>query len=100
MSYCKTCRGQKPDVGCDSCEWGSPLFPENEEAFELWLSVRTQWRASGFGLVGLVYSEVRAAARRLDIDLSPCTDRKIRVLEAETLAMQAEAKKPGGKPHV
>jgi len=33
------------------------------------------------GVIGLVYSEVRRAARDLGIDMSPCMKRKIRTIE-------------------
>ena len=54
---------------------------ENTEAMQLWLSVRTQWRAGGMGVIGLDYAEVRRWARDLDIILSPGMWSKIRCLE-------------------
>ena len=93
VHYCQTCKAQSPDIRCEACEWGAALLPENEDAFDLWSAVKTQWRASAAGLVGLVYGEVRAAARRLEITLSPCTERKIRALEADVLKMQTEARR-------
>ncbi len=55
-------------------------MPANYEMFELWWAVRTLWRA-GFGLIGLDYSEVRAWAEYLDIEMSGCNWRKIKALE-------------------
>jgi hypothetical protein len=60
-------------------------MPENDEALELWLAVRTQWRAAGFGLVGLDYPAVERMAERLEIELSFCMLRKIQALERYSL---------------
>lgn len=64
---------------------------ENAEAWELWQAVQTQWRASGFGLIGLDYVAVNQEAIRLQIDLSNCLMQKIRALEHHTLKEQAKA---------
>ncbi len=56
-------------------------MPENEEAFGLWLSVRTQWRAGGMGVIGLDYAEVRFWADYMGIDLSGSVWNKIQALE-------------------
>jgi len=64
------------------------LMPENVDVLELWGDVNTQWRAGGMGLIGLDYREVRERARELDIDLSPCVWRKIKMLENKVLEKQ------------
>ena len=58
---------------------------ENQDAWDLWIEVRTQWRGAGMGIVGLDYNTVYAEAERLGIDLSVCTMRKIKALEANVL---------------
>ncbi|BBO92050.1 DUF1799 domain-containing protein [Desulfosarcina ovata] len=60
-------------------------MPENYEAFDLWMAVQTQWRAGGFGIIGLDYNTLYHEADRLEIDLSPCMMSKIKALEASTL---------------
>jgi len=35
---------------------GPDLKPENRDAMRLWLAAQTQWRSSGFGLIGLDYT--------------------------------------------
>ena len=81
--------GKRKDPPCGTCDYGvqnaPPLMPENFEAWELWQDVGTQWRAGPAGLIGLDYSEVRAAAEMLDIDLSPGMWRKIKKLEGKVL---------------
>lgn len=52
---------------------------------QLWLSVRSQWRAGGMGAVGLDYAEVRRWAQDLDIDLSAGLWSKIKALESSQL---------------
>ncbi len=58
---------------------------ENEDAWDLWIEIKTQWRGSGMGIVGIDYSAVYSEAKRLEIDLSPCTMKKIKALEANVL---------------
>jgi len=62
---------------------------DNLDAFELWLEVKTQWRASGFGLIGLDYVAVQLEADRLEIDLSRSCMRKIKKLERVELKRQS-----------
>lgn len=77
-------------------------MPENNEALELWLAVRTQWRGGGMGVIGLDYAEVRQWAMDLDIDLSPAVWGKIKALEAFELerchATERNDKGRGGPP--
>jgi len=63
-------------------------MPENIEALELWDQVNTQWRAGGMGVIGLDYTEVRVRAKELDIEMSDCVWRKIKILEAKVLEKQ------------
>ena len=64
------------------------ILPENIEALELWQDVSTQWRGAGLGVIGLDYGEVRIRAKELDIELSECVWRKIRMLEKMELKKQ------------
>lgn len=48
---------------------------------ELWQHVCTQWRATGFGLLGLDYPAVRTEARHLGIHISYSLMRKLQALE-------------------
>ena len=48
-------------------------------------AVRTQWRGSGYGIIGLDYNVLYAEAERLEIDLSPCMMAKIQALETMEL---------------
>lgn len=66
------------------------LLKQNFEAYELWGEIKTQWRGGGFGLVGLDYAEIRARAKELDIDLSNCMWKKIKVLEKLELERKVE----------
>ena len=58
---------------------------ENQDAWDLWIEVRTQWRGGG---AGLDYNTVYREASRLEIDLSVCTMKKIKALER--LCLQVE----------
>ncbi len=66
-------------------------MPVNEEALELWLAVRTQWRAGGLGVVGIDYLAVQQEADRLEIDLNRCLMRKIQALEQVEVGKQHAA---------
>jgi len=80
------------DPPCGTCEYGPQNMPEileeNTEVLELWMDVSTQWRGTGMGIIGLDYREVRTRATELDIDLSECVWRKIRMLERIELKKQ------------
>ena len=87
-AYCKECKlSNDPPMDCITCDLGRPpdLLPANEDAWALWLAVRTQWRGGGMGVIGLDYAEVRWWASELEVDLSPAMWRKIRALEAHEL---------------
>lgn len=94
---------QNKPTPCAECDWRwktDLLMPENAEAWNLFFCVQTQWRAGGMGIVGLDYGELRAAARDMDIPLTPGLWRKIRALEAAELSEMrkevAEDDAPGG----
>ena len=57
-------------------------MPENEDAWELWLEVATQWRSTGFSILGLDYTSLYRETERLEIPLTTRTMRKIKALEA------------------
>jgi hypothetical protein len=75
------------------------MQPENTDAMQLWLAVRTQWRAGGMGVVGLDYAEVRRWARDLDMALSPGLWSKSRRLEYFELERQAGHADRQGEGH-
>lgn len=58
---------------------------ENQDAWDLWIEIRTQWRGAG---MGLDYNIIYAEAERLGIDLSVCTMKKIKSLEANVLKVE------------
>jgi hypothetical protein len=57
------------------------LLPENEDVWELWVSVLTQWRSGPNGVIGLDYSTVAMIAEVTEITFDKVTLRKLRVLE-------------------
>ena len=59
------------------------------DAWVLWLAVQTQWRAGGFGIVGLDYPALFQIAERMGIEVSVCTMKKIQALERGELEKQA-----------
>ena len=63
------------------------------EAWDLWQSVMTQWRASGFGLIGLDYPAVLLVAGLQGITLNDAVLQKLQVLESWMLASQMDAVK-------
>lgn len=81
ISYCSDC--PKRGYECGGCEWGLPpeLWEINRDALDLWRAVLTQFRSSGFGVVGLDYVAVKQQAELMDIELDFCTMRKIQALE-------------------
>lgn len=65
---------------------------------ELWLAVRTQWRAGGMGVIGLDYAEVRRWARDMGVVMTAAVWGKIKALErCELEAAHAENDRPGSK---
>ena len=44
-------------------------------------AVRTQWRGTGFGVIGLDYNAVYAKTDHMDIELTPCVMNNIRGME-------------------
>lgn len=69
------------------------MLDENAETWELWLAVKTQWRAGGMGIVGLDYPAVWAVADRMQIEVSNCVMSKIRALEDFVLGQLAKTDK-------
>ena len=69
---------------------------QNEDALELWAAVRTQWRAGSMGVIGLDYRVLYLEAERLEINLSNCMMKKIKVLEKSVLESMAESSKKRG----
>ncbi|MBW2024372.1 MAG: DUF1799 domain-containing protein [Deltaproteobacteria bacterium] len=85
IEYCKACK-KAGKADCNNCEWKQPeLRPENQEAWELWQAVQTQWRSGPSGPIGLDYGVMMKVARLLGVDLSPAVFGKIQALEKQTL---------------
>jgi hypothetical protein len=61
------------------------LTADNAEAWELWQTVRTQWRGAGFGVIGLDYGVVFEMADRMSVDWTPAMHRKLMALEDATM---------------
>jgi len=61
---------------------------ENQDAWDLWVEIRTQWRGAGIGIIGLDYNVIYREAERMEIELSACTMKKIKALEAAVLKQQ------------
>ena len=71
---------------------------QNTDAWDLWCAANTQWRAGGFGLVGLDYPAMCQVAGLLEIPFTRDLLRKIQALEIETLKRQGkEEGKPGDR---
>lgn len=69
-------------ISCSGCPWEpEPILPINQDVWQVWVSVQTQWRAGGFGLIGLDYVAVEAEAERQEIELSRCDWLKLKALE-------------------
>jgi hypothetical protein len=67
-----------------TCPWmtdATSLHPGNVEPWELWLACKTQWRAAGFGLIGLDLPAVKVVAHTLGIQWSASLLQKIQALE-------------------
>lgn len=62
----------------------------NRQAMDFWLHVRTQWRAGGFGLVGLDYPAIRGEARALGLVCSLGLMRKLQALERFELGRRSK----------
>jgi hypothetical protein len=98
LDYCESCKKIQEQTGkkenCPNCEYNRPdLIPENQEAWELWIGVGTQWRAGAFSLVGLDYNALYLVADTLLIDMTPAMLYKIQFLEHQSLKKIREGAK-------
>lgn len=67
------------------------IWPENWDAFRLFLRASTQWRSAPHGgRMGLDYLAVEWVARRLDIEVDEPVFTALQVMEIEALAVWAE----------
>lgn len=81
-------------LDCASCEHGPPrLWAENEQALRLWGEIQTQWRATGFGVVGMDWPAAFAVARVLRVPVTERLFKKLRALERAELEHMAETAK-------
>lgn len=67
------------------------LWAENEEALCLWGEIQTQWRATGFGVVGMDWPAAFAVARVLHVPVTERLFKKLRALERAELERLADA---------
>ena len=82
MSRCMSCQRKE----CSACTRREPeLSEEEDEAWDLWLNMVTQWRVGPTGVIGLDYGILPMVARFLGVHLSEAVFRKIRGLEMEVL---------------
>lgn len=63
------------------------VFPENEQAFLLFTSLSTQWRASGFGYTGLDYNVLFHKLDRMNLSFDDyeSIEDDVRVMEHAAL---------------
>ena len=73
------------------------MHVSNIDIWELWQAVATQWRASGFGLVGLDYPSVQLVACLLGVTLNDAALQRIQLLESWTLTKMAEESEKAAK---
>jgi hypothetical protein len=86
LKYCDACRIAKRNKSCRDCESREPeLLPENRATWDLWCAAGTQWRTTGFGIVGLDYGALLKIATIMGIEMNERVMRSIMMLEAETL---------------
>jgi len=60
-------------------------LPENEDAWDLWTNVLTQWRVGPNGVIGLDYNAAAMIASVIEIEFDKVVFRKLRVLEQSVL---------------
>lgn len=70
------------------------LLPENYDVWALWTFCFTQWRAGGFGIIGLDYPAVFRVAEVLGIEVTEDLLIKLRYLEHKQLE---HFRKKGGR---
>ena len=61
------------------------IFPENENAIELFLNVQTQWNTSVGGITGLNYASVLAVINIFGYDDSKAVFSDLQVMEITAL---------------
>ncbi|WP_459900084.1 DUF1799 domain-containing protein [Desulfobaculum senezii] len=66
------------------------LHADNAEAYRLWRAACTQWRATGFGVVGLDYPALFAVADIVDVDVTPRVLELVQGLERFELQRASE----------
>jgi len=60
-------------------------LPENEDAWDLWTNVLTQWRVGPNGVIGLDYNAAAMIAGVIEIEFDKVILRKLRALERSVL---------------
>lgn len=71
---------------------GAPrLWAENETALRVWDEIQTQWRATGFGVVGMDWPAAFVIARVLHVPMTDRLFKKLRALERLELERLADA---------
>lgn len=61
------------------------MLRENEDAWDLWTNVLTQWRVGPNGVIGLDYNAAAMIAGVIEIEFDKVVLRKLRVLEQSVL---------------
>ena len=80
-----------PSEGCENQR--PELMPANWDVWELWLDLKTQWRAVSITTdkycmirkTGLDYSSLYLVAKTLEIEITPAIMNKIQALESAVL---------------
>ncbi len=72
------------------------LWTPNQEAWELWLAVDTQWRVAAFAVVGLDFSAVFEVAEVFEIVVDKGLFQKLKLLERYELE-RAKTKEGDGR---
>ena len=83
------CRQLQENPDCKTCT--PEIEEENEDAWELWNAVSTQWRIGGMGaLIGLDYTALFRVAEAMEIEMSALLLRKIKRLENWVIERQMD----------
>ncbi|WP_332068381.1 DUF1799 domain-containing protein [Achromobacter xylosoxidans] len=64
------------------------IWPENQQAFEIFASLRTQWRVSFAGVTGLDYGVLYRRLDRLGLSAERCDELEEQIRVLEDAAMQ------------
>ncbi len=78
IKYCNACQ-KKEKKSCVGCEYDQPqLLVNNQESFDLWVAMQTQWRSQA---TGLDYNVLWKIADTIGIVIDRAVLNKIKALE-------------------